>query len=113
MDQAYCEVQASAHRWIAKKQQEFPAGITVQHLIDGEDALRVLIKTPLRIAELLVSGDNDFTPYRWTSFQVLELHGEEKEPPSFCYFDSPQASPNEILQQLNLGMAILLEGVDS
>lgn len=47
MDQAYCEVLASVRRWIAKKQQEFPAGITVQHLIDGEDALRVLIKTPL------------------------------------------------------------------
>ena len=31
----------------------------------------------------------------------------------FCYFDSPQDSLNEILQQLNLGMAILLEGVDS
>ena len=93
---------ASARRWIAKKQQEFPAGITVQYLIDGEDALRVLIKTPLRIAELLVSDDNAFAPYRWTSFQVLDLHGEEKEPPSFSYFDSPQASLNEILQQLNL-----------
>ena len=78
-----------------------------------EDALRVLIKTPLRIAEVLVSDDNAFAPYRWTSFQVLDLHGEEKEPPSFSYFDSPQASLNEILQQLNLGMSILLEGVDS
>ena len=104
---------ASVRRWIAEKQQEFPAGITVQHLIDGEDALRVLIKTPYRIAEWLVSDDNDFTPYRWISFQVLDLHGEEKEPPLFCYFDSPQDSLNEILQQLNLGMAILLEGVGS
>ena len=98
MDQDYCEVLAGIRRWIAEKQQEFSAGITVRHITEGENVLRVLIKTSLRIAELLVSDDNDFAPYRWISFQILNLQGEMTETPSFCYFDSPRDSLNEILQ---------------
>ena len=43
MDQDYCEVLASVRRWIAEKQQEVPACIMMQHIIESENALRVLI----------------------------------------------------------------------
>ena len=76
---------------------------------DQAKYFRALMYTMHYIAELIISDDSDFAPYRWISLQVLRLNDTNSNEPIFYYGDTHQDTTDDIIARLNQGLQLLLQ----
>ena len=77
-------------------------------LRDDPDGLRIIRETKTHVAELIVSR-GEFAPYRFVSFQVLDLRREVDQSPVYIYFDGEDSTTDEILTALDRGFELIKE----
>ena len=94
------QILSTVRNWL--RQTCLPA----QVLTDREDSLRVILETENAMAELIVA-QADFAPYRFVSFQILDIRRELRDGPVFCYYDNEGSTIDEILRELDRGAARL------
>ena len=77
-------------------------------LRDDPTGLRIIWETSTHLAELIVSR-GEFAPYRFVSFQILDLLREPDQALVYSYFDSEDSTMDEILTALDRGIELIKE----
>ena len=75
-------------------------------VLDSAEALRVRFETEFHLAELLVHRA-EWAPYRYVSFQVLDVRLPLDQGPVYCFFDGAESTIGEILAGLDAGMRMM------
>ncbi len=77
-------------------------------LRDDPDGLRIIWETKTHLAELIVSR-GEYAPYRFVSFQILNILREPDQALVYSYFDSVDSTMGEILTALDRGIELIKE----
>ena len=77
-------------------------------LRDDPGGLRIIWETKTHLAELIVCRD-EYAPYRFVSFQILDLRREPDQASVYSYFDREDSTTDEILTALDRGMELIKE----
>lgn len=77
-------------------------------LRDDPDGLRIIWETGIHLAELIVSR-GEYAPYRFVSFQILDLLREPDQALVYSYFDRQDSTMDEILTALDRGIELIKE----
>lgn len=77
-------------------------------LRDDPDGLRIIWETGIHLAELIVSR-GEFAPYRFVSFQILDLRRDMDQASVYIYFDGEDSTMDEILTALDRGIELIKE----
>ena len=104
----YETIMKTAHKWIEQIQEKYMYKIKVDIEKDEIDCFHVFIETINAISELIVSKP-DFAPYRWVSFQVMDVRRSVDSLPEFSYYDKPSDTVEEIINQLNAGIEVAVD----
>ena len=94
------EILKELHQWL--ESVHIPAEI----LTDSTKTLRVIFETENALAELL-AGNGEYAPYRFISFTVLDPSQDSNAEPVFRFCDDDSHTINDILLELNRGMAVM------
>lgn len=80
-------------------------------ILQGDaDGLRILWETPTHLAELLVCR-GEYAPYRYVSFQVLDIQRDVAQAAVYSYYDEENSTTEEILDALEQGIAHMKKGL--
>ena len=77
-------------------------------LRDDPAGLRVIWETKTHLAELIVCR-GQFAPYRFVSFQILDLRREVDQSPVYSYSDGEDSTMDGILTALDRGVELIKE----
>lgn len=102
MDQPF----ESTLRYLREWARRFP--LSPEVLRDDPDGLRIIWETGTHLAELIVSR-GEYAPYRFVSFQILDLLREPDQALVYSYFDSENSTMDEILTALDRGIELIKE----
>ena len=77
-------------------------------LRDDPDGLRIVWETGTHLAELIVNR-GEYAPYRFVSFQILDLRRDTDQASVYSYFDREDSTMDEILTALDRGIELIKE----
>ena len=104
---SFNEVLQMSREWLLSARSAQNGNMSFAVLTDNGEALRVILETPLHMAELVVTADAGFAPYRFVSFFVYSTDIHSPDEPLFCFFDSDETTADELLRGLNEGMRLM------
>lgn len=104
---SFNEVLQMSREWLLSARSAQNSNISFAVLTDNGEALRVILETPLHMAELVVTAKTGFAPYRFVSFFVYSTDIHSPDEPLFCFFDSDETTADELLRGLNEGMRLM------
>ena len=106
---SFYQVRDCVREWFSRTLSTHGARMDVQIADDQAKYFRAIMCTMHYIAELIISDDSDFAPYRWISLQVLRLNDTNSNEPIFYYSDTHQDTTDDIIARLNQGLQLLLQ----
>ena len=77
-------------------------------LRDDPDGLRIVWETGTHLAELIVNRC-EYAPYRFVSFQILDIQQEMEQSLVYSYLDGENSTTDEILAALDRGIELIKE----
>lgn len=80
-------------------------------LRDDTDGLRIVWETATHLAELLVCR-GEYAPYRYVSFQLLDIRRDVDQANVFSYYDGEDSTTEEILNALGQSIAYMKKGLE-
>ena len=104
---SFDEVLRMCREWLRSACSAQDGNVSFAVLTDNGEALRVILETPLHMAELVVTAEAGFAPYRFVSFFVYRTDIHSPDEPLFCFFDSDETTADELLRGLNEGMRLM------
>lgn len=102
MDQLFESTLRTVRKWALR------VPFSPEVLRDDPAGLRVIWETKTHLAELIVCR-GEYAPYRFVSFQVLDLRREVVQSPVYSYFDGEDSTTDEILTALDRGIEHMKE----
>ena len=102
MDQLFESTLRTVREWARR------VPISPEILRDDPDGLRIIWETGIHLAELIVSR-GEFAPYRFVSFQILDILREPDQALVYSYFDGDDSTMDEILTALDWGIELIKE----
>ena len=102
MDQLFESTLRTVREWALR------VSLSPEVLRDDPDGLRIIWETGTHLAELIVS-QGEYAPYRFVSFQILDLLREPDQALVYSYFDSEDSTMDEILTALDRGIELIKE----
>lgn len=97
----------AVHKWVEQIQGINASEIIIDVEKDDIDCFHVFIETTNSISELSVSKPF-FAPCRWVSFVVMDIRERVDSLPVFSYYDKESDTVENIIAQLNAGIAIAI-----
>jgi len=92
----------------AVREWAFRVPLSPEVLWDDPDGLRIIWETSTHLAELIVSR-GEYAPYRFVSFQILDIRQEMDQALVYGYFDSEDSTTDETLTALDRGIELMKE----
>lgn len=102
MDQLFESTLRTVREWARR------VPLSPEVLRDDPDGLRIIWETGIHLAELIVSR-GEFAPYRFVSFQILDLRRDMDQASVYIYFDGEDSTMDEILTALDRGIELIKE----
>lgn len=102
MDQLFESALRTVREWARR------VPLSPEILRDDPDGLRIIWETKTHLAELIVSRV-EYAPYRFVSFQLLDILREPDQALVYSYFDGVDSTMDEILTALDRGIELIKE----
>lgn len=93
----------AVHHWFERIEKECKASARIEVVQDTEEMFRIIFETEHSVSELIVNRP-DFAPYRYVSFQTLDIDKEPDKALVFCFYDDESCMIQNIISRLDMGV---------
>lgn len=94
------DVLGAAHQWLETVKTKYGEMFRIEILSDTDLLFRVIMETENPMSELAIN-EPGFAPYRFVSFQTLDVKDTQEQNPMLCFYDDEFCGINEIVERLN------------
>ena len=104
----YEEILKSCKEWFYNIQVQYSDKLKFHIDLDDSKGFVANIDSDKYLSQLVVA-DSDFQPYNYVEFTILDVHQDINQVPTFWYGDKEGDTVQEIINNLNLGLKVLIE----
>ena len=104
----YEEILKSCKEWFYNIQVQYSDKLKFHIDLDDSKGFVANIDSDKYLSQLVVE-DSDFQPYNYVEFTILDVHQDINQVPTFWYGDKEGDTVQEIINNLNLGLKVLIE----
>ena len=104
----YEEILMACKEWIYNIQILYADKLDIDIEVDNAKELVVNIDSDIYLGQLCIS-EPDFRPYNFVEFTILDINQDIGKVPAFWYGDREGNNAQEIIDNLNIGIKLLLQ----
>ncbi|MGN0436995.1 MAG: hypothetical protein ACI4F4_00610 [Lachnospiraceae bacterium] len=105
----YEEILKKCKEWFYSIQTLYSETIVTDIVVDDSKSFIANIDSPLYLSQIVVSQP-ECRPYNFVEFTILDIRQDVSQVPVFWYGDEEGTSVHEIIDNLNKGLKLILEG---